>query len=230
MRNKIKEALQQGHKNLGLNDEVFERVASSVETFIKDESEISGFVNSENTLNLLKSYQSVNDRLRTLEAQSKQKPNKEAEPAVEQSESDNKPTPKQDNADLAKMIADAVAAAVKPISDDLSGFKAEQQTKSAVKDAKAKFKGNEYVKRYSEEATDAWERASELYEATGKSWTAEQLNEKAMSYFTKMVGRKGVDTTKPFEGSGGGEAEVDFADQVKKLQEAGLLPKESSNK
>ena len=77
MKQKIKEALKQkygtrankelGQLQLGIGDEVFERVAASVETLITDESAIEGFVNSENTLNLLKSYQSVNDRLRAAE-------------------------------------------------------------------------------------------------------------------------------------------------------------------
>ena len=40
MKTKIKAALQQSYKNLGLSDEVFERVAVAGETFIKDEASI----------------------------------------------------------------------------------------------------------------------------------------------------------------------------------------------
>ena len=59
MKQKIKEALKQqygtrankelGQLQLGLSDEVFERVAASVETFITDESAIEGWVKSEAT-------------------------------------------------------------------------------------------------------------------------------------------------------------------------------------
>ena len=56
--------------------------------------------------------------------------------------------------------------------------------------------------------------------------TAEELKEKAMGYFNKDVARKGVDTTKPFEGEGNDEKEPDFSAQKKYLQEQGLIPKE----
>lgn len=59
MKQKIKEALKQQYGTrankelvqlqLGLSDEVFERVAASVETFITDESAIEGWVKSEAT-------------------------------------------------------------------------------------------------------------------------------------------------------------------------------------
>lgn len=56
MKNKIKEALQQKYKNLGLNEEVFERVAASVETFITEET-LGNFVDRASTLDLLKNYE-----------------------------------------------------------------------------------------------------------------------------------------------------------------------------
>lgn len=89
MKQKIKEALKQGHKKLGLSDEVFERVAASVETFITDESQIDAFVNSEGTLNLLKSYQSINDKVRDLERFTP-KPNNT--PKADTSDNGNQPT------------------------------------------------------------------------------------------------------------------------------------------
>ena len=117
MKQKIKEALKQkygtrankelGQLQLGIGDEVFERVAASVETLITDESAIESFVNSENTLNLLKSYQSVNDRLRAAEAKN--------EPAPKPPDNGNnnpepKPEPKADAPDIADIVAKAVAA------------------------------------------------------------------------------------------------------------------------
>ena len=122
MKQKIKEALKQqygtrankelGQLQLGISDEVFERVAASVETFITDESAIDGFVKSEATLNLLKSYQSVNDRLRTLEGK-----NEPPKPSDNGNQPEPNPNPAPSAADMAKTIADAVAAAIKPLSD-----------------------------------------------------------------------------------------------------------------
>lgn len=213
MRNKIKEALKQGHKKLGVSDEVFERVAASVETFITDESQIEGFVTSDATLNLLKSYQSMADKLRDHERRVKAQGDNAGEKAVQTPATDTTQQPTETQTqDIGKIVAEAVATAIKPISDELTQFKGEQAVKAAMASAEATFKGNAYVKKYGDEADYAWERATELYEATGKKWSSEQLNEKAMGYFTKAVSRKGVDTSKPFKGDGGAsETEADFS-------------------
>ena len=229
MKQKIKEALKTRAKNLGLDDSAFDGVAAFGETIVKEEADIEGFVNSEATMNLLKTYQSVADKAR---AAAKAKNDPEPKPSNNGNQPNPNPEPKpQDNpADMAKIIADAVAAAIKPISDELAGFKAEQSAKTALSTAEATFKGNDYVKKYADEATDAWERATEMYEATGKSWTAEQLQEKAMDYFNKAVAKKGVDTSKPFESDGGGgETKADFSGLAKRLKEKGLLPNENQN-
>ena len=62
MKTKIKAALQQSYKNLGLSDEVFERVAVAGETFIKDEASIQSYVDSMGAT--LKSIQSEADKVR----------------------------------------------------------------------------------------------------------------------------------------------------------------------
>lgn len=210
MKQKIKEALRQEYKSrLELDDDRLDGVAAFASTFVTDEAKIEEFVKNEATLAMLKSYQSVVDKDRA-------KRNAKQEPTPQPSEPANNPEPKPEPTpqpqDVAKIIADAVAAAIKPISDELADFKAEQGAKAALANAEATFKANDYVKKYGDEATDAWERTTEMYEATGKSWTAEQLQEKAMGYFNKAVGRKGVDTSKPFESGGGsGNAEPDFS-------------------
>ena len=70
MKKKIMDALQQKYKNLGLENEVFERVASSVETFITDET-LDAFV--ANAEGMLKSYQSMGDKHRAALADAKKK-------------------------------------------------------------------------------------------------------------------------------------------------------------
>lgn len=229
MKQKIKAALQQGHKNLGLNEEVYDKVAEAILPFIKDEAEIEGFVNSDATKGLLTSYQSAADKVRTelnakikglegekAELEAKLKNGNQPEPTPQP---EPKPTDQQPQ-DMAKIIADAVASAIKPISDELAVFKASEASKSVLTSAEATFKSNDYVKKYGDEATDAWDRAMEMYEATGKKWTAEELGEKAMGYFNTLVKRKGVDTTKPFEGDGGGEDHTaKFEAMAKRQQE-----------
>ena len=232
MKQKIKEALKQqygtrankelGQLQLGLSDEVFERVAASVETFITDESAIDGFVKSESTLNLLKSYQSVADKARA-EAKAGNEPPKPSDNGNQPPKTD--PEPQGEMAQLIKLMQEQNEQMRKQneaLTARFDAFEAERNAKSAFSTAEATFKGNDYVKKYADEATDAWERATEMYDATGKSGTAEQLQEKAMGYFNKAVARKGVDTSKPFESDGGGgETDADFSSFERAAQKLG---------
>lgn len=232
MRNKIKEALKQkygtrankelGQLQLGISDEVFERVAASVETFITDESGIDTFVKNESTLNLLKSYQSMSDKIRTLE---KQTPT--SSPQVEDPKPTTSPQPQPE--DMANIIANAVSAAIKPISDELTKFKNEQTAKASKEAAKAQFFGNDYVKKYGDEGSDAWSVTMDIYKYNPE-WTSEQIHQEAMNRFNKAVSRKGVDTSKPFSGEGGSlKADKDFSEMAKRLAEKGFLPKEKTD-
>ncbi len=231
MKQKLLNALKEGYKQLGLSESAFERVATFGETFITSDEQIATFVKGAEPM--LKAEQSAADKVRTeLNAKIKglEGEKAELEAKLNGNQPDPNPNPEPpkpaDNAaDMAKIIADAVAAAIKPLSDELTQFKGEQAAKSAFASAEATFKGNDYVKKYADEATDAWERATEMYEATGKSWTAEQLQEKAMGYFNKAVAKKGVDTTRPFESDGGGgkETELDMTEVMKIYQKSGRV-------
>ena len=223
MKTKIFDALKQGYKKLGLAEEAFERVATLGETFITSEEQISDFV--KNCEPLLKAEQSAADRVRTelnskikelegekssLEAKLK---NVKVEEVVEE--------PKGEN--ISEVISKAIAEAIKPISDELSAFKLSQSQKSAV-DALDNLKSTwDYAKGYPTESEDAYERVMELYEVSGKKWTAEELTSKFKEKFNKAVAKKGVDTSKPFEGSGGGEDIPDFSKELELLKNDGVL-------
>lgn len=226
MKQKIKEALQQRHKNLGLSDEVFERVAASVETFITDESAIDGFVQSENTLNLLKSYQSVNDKLRAFENKQKNEPAPTpSEPGNPTPEPKPEPSPQNNPADMAKIIAEAVANAIKPISDELAGFKAEKAVNDTIASVNTRIDAWGYGKEFPKEMEKARKNAMELYEAYGKKWTADELEAKIKEKFNQEVYDKGIDTTKPYDsdGASGGEAELDMTEVMKIYQKSGRV-------
>lgn len=229
MKQKIKEALKQkygtrankelGQLQLGIGDEVFERVAASVETLITDESAIEGFVNSENTLNLLKSYQSVNDRLRAAEAKN--------EPAPKPSDNGNnnpepKPEPKPNTPDIADIVAKAVAAAINPLQEKLNAFETANAQKSAVAALDELRSTWDYAKGYPTECEDAYERVMELYEVSGKKWTADELTGKFKEKFNKAVSKKGVDTTKPFQSDGGAGTKPDFSADVELMKSEGV--------
>ena len=215
MKQKILEALKQGYKNLGMSEEAFERVAAFGETFITSEEQIATFVSGAGAI--LKAEQSAADKVRTKAAEEK----KSLEAKIAELEAklkengETQPTEtKKDESELSQLIKlmqeqnEQMRKQNEALTARFDAFEADRNAKTAFTTAEATFKGNDYVKKYADEATDAWERATEMYEATGKKWTAEELLEKANGYFNKAVSRKGVDTSKPLDSDGGGGDET----------------------
>lgn len=227
MKQKIKEALQQEYKNLGLNDEAFEGVAAFGETLGINEETLANFVKG--AKDLLKREQSNADKVRNANATTAKQVEEltaklaEAEAKLnkitegEGSKGEQPPQP-----DLAKLIAEAVTAAVQPLQSELANIKHTRSAEDAFNLAKTNFFGNDYAKKYTDERDQAWERAVEINDLTGKNMTAEELQAKAMGYFNNLVSKKGVDTTKPFKSEGNAET-LDFAEDKAILVEEGLL-------
>lgn len=224
MKKKIFDALKQGYKKLGLAEEAFERVATLGETFITSEEQISDFV--KNCEPLLKAEQSAADRVRT-ELNSKIKELEGEKSSLEAKLKDVKVEEVVEDVkheeDITDVISKAIAEAIKPISDELSAFKLSQSQKSAV-DALDSLKSSwDYAKGYPDESEDAYERVMELYEVSGKKWTAEELTTKFKEKFNKAVAKKGVDTSKPFESSEDGKDIPDFSKELELLKNDGVL-------
>lgn len=213
MKEKIKAALQQEYPQLGLDEETFEGVAAAAETLIKEEADIPNFVKGAEKM--LKRYQSIADKSRG-EAAAAKKELEELRAKLEKPEPEPKPEPNPEpkpehepKPDFAKLIADAVSAAVKPFKDELDAMKASDLKKSAVKDGKDLFFANKLASSYKDEAEDCWDRALEYNELSGSKMTAQELSEKAKGYFDKMVSRKGVDIKKAYESAGDPKPQYD---------------------
>lgn len=221
MKQKIKEALQQEYKNLGLNDEAFERVAAFGETLGINEETLANFVKGAN--DTLKKMQSDADKVRNANATTAKQVEElraklaeaEAKLATEKPKEDTTP-------DIAKLIAEAVTAAVQPLQSELASIKHTRSAEDAFNLAKTNFFGNDYAKKYTEERDQAWERAVEINDLTGKKMTAEELQTKAMGYFNNLVSKRGVDISKPFESEGNAKT-LDFAEDKAILVKEGLL-------
>lgn len=226
MKTKLLNALKQGYKKLGLADSAFERVATFGETFITSDEQIQNFVTMAEPL--LKAEQSAADRVRTelnsrikelegekesLEAKLKDVKVEGVEEVVEEKKGE----------DISEVIAKAISEAIKPISDELSAFKLSQSQKSAVEALDSLKATWDYAKGYPSESEDAYERVMELYEVSGKKWTAEELTSKFKEKFNKAVAKKGVDTSKPFESSEDGEDIPDFSKELELLKNDGVL-------
>lgn len=225
MKQKIKEAITQGYKNLGVPESVVDGLTALGVTVVKDDSEIEGFVQSEAVKGVMKSWQSEADKIRTKASDGKKAEYeaKIAELEAKLTGSDPtphpKPEPAPDIADIADIVAKAVAAAINPMQEKLTAFETAQTQKSAVAaldELKATW---DYAKGYPAECADAYERVMELYEVGGRKWTADELKAKFTEKFNKAVSRKGVDTSKPFPSDGGGSSEAErnraFADEIR---------------
>lgn len=224
MKKTIKEALQQAYKNLGLNEEAFDGVAAFGETIGINEETLANFVKGAESL--LKREQSNADKVRNANAESKKQVEElKAKLAEAEAKMNGNKVQKEETPDFAKLISDAVTAAVQPLQEKLAAFEGAKSAEDAFNTAKSAFYGNDYAKKYTDERDYAWERAVEINEATGKKMTAEELKEKAMGYFNKAVAKKGVDTTKPFESEGDGNNALDFSEDVAILEKEGLLAK-----
>ena len=239
MKKKIQEALELAYKDkLGLTDKkVYARVASLGETYVAKDEDIAAFV--EKAEDILKGFQGVDDQGRTLqEANAKiselQKQLEDAKSVQGTDKSGNgQETSAEEKSELtretiAEMLAEAVKVAVKPLSDSLEAMKSQNSAEKALADAKAKFFDGDYAKKYTDEATDAWERTIELNVATGSKMTSEELTSKATTYFNKYVSRKGIDISKPLDSDADIEKAPDFKDDLDILSKEGLLPKEET--
>ena len=222
MKQKIKEALQQEYKNLGLNDEAFEGVAAFGETLNINEETLANFVKG--AKDLLKREQSNADKLRNANATTaRQVEELKAKLAEAEAKLQQEPKKKEDESiDYKALIKEAMAEATQSFKKEIDDIKATKAAEDAFSLAKQNFFANDYAKKYVTERDDAWERAVEVNNLTGKKMTAEELQTKAMGYFNTLVSRKGVDTTKPFKNEGG-ESEPNFEGHKAILEKAGLI-------
>ena len=218
MKQKLLAALEQRYGGaLGSKNEIYEKVVSAYGNLITSEEQIPDIVAGVEPL--LKNFQSVTDKLRAFEKKNEQTP-PPSDNGNQPNPNPEPPKPADNPADMAKIIADAVAAAIKPISDELAGFKAEKAVNDTIATVNSRIDAWGYGKGYPKEMEKARKNAMELYEAYGKKWTPDELEAKIKEKFNMEVHDKGLDTSKPFESDGGGDNHsAKFADMAKRQEE-----------
>ena len=232
MKQKIKEALKTRAKNLGLDESAFDGVAAFGETIVKEDAEIEGFVNSEATINLLKTYQSVADKARAAAI---------AKNEATSSPSDNgnnppEPNPNGGESEISKLVKlmqeqneqmrkqnEALTARL----DAIDATRAKETAVAALDKLCAEW---DYAQGFPKERDEAKRIALKVYKAGGEQMTGEQLIAAFREEFDPAVKSKGVtDFSKPFESDGGaGEGSTDFSDWDKAMQDMGWdVPKDN---
>ncbi|WP_106832257.1 hypothetical protein [Parabacteroides pacaensis] len=144
MKEKILVALKTKYKTFGFSDKAFDGVADYLSKTVTEESQIETAISG--VEGLLKSFQGEVDFVRNEKSGlQKQLDELKAKGGNPEEKAEEKP-------DMAKIIADAVSAAVKPLSDKLTQFETEkaQATRQEQILAKAKEYGipESQAKRY----------------------------------------------------------------------------------
>ena len=236
MKKKIEDALRTEYANLGLGDKTIGRLAEYVQGKVEKEEDIAAAVKGDDVKLIAKSIQGEIDGIQKAKKKAEddladykaKHPDKKDDVNDDDDDDDEPEDPKK--IDWKATLAAAVSEAMKPLQDKIDALENVNSTKAALTGAKETFFGGDYAKKYKDEADDAWERAVEVNELTGNKMTAEQLAEKATTYFNKLVSKKGVDTSKPFVADphdGDDEGTTDWSAEKKRLQDAGRLPKDT---
>ena len=224
MKQKIKEALQQEYKNLGLNDEAFEGVAAFGETLGINEETLANFVKG--AKDLLKREQSNADKVRNANAttakQVEELTAKLAEAEAKLKANEVHPKEEKPEIDIAKLLDEKLNAVVNPLLEKINTFEATKTAEDALNQAKTKFFSNKWTEKYDKERDLAWKYATKDFERSGKKMTADELFSEVNDYFNDLVSNKGGDISKPFESEGNAKT-LDFAEDKAILVKEGLL-------
>lgn len=226
MKQKLLNALKEGYKNLGLAESAFERVAAFGETFITSDEQIESFVKAAEAM--LKAEQSAADKVRTeLNAKIKGLEGEKADLEAKlngNNPPEPNPEPKpQDTPDIATIVAQAVEAAINPLKEELTAFKATRAKETAVA-ALDKFCADwDYAGGFPKERDEAKRIALKIYKAGGEQMNGEQLIAAFREEFDPAVKSKGVtDFSKPFKSDGGAEIKPDFSADVELMKSEGV--------
>ena len=228
LKEQILEALKTKYKAYGLSNDALDRIASLREKTVEKAEDIEGAVADATTLDLIaKEIQRQRDQAiqKNSESQRAFEAYKAAHPEPDAGGAGDKD--KDNGQDIASIVKAAVADAVAPLNEKITALETSKSAEAALNTAHSSFFNGDYAKKYKDQATDAWERAVELNEATGNKMTAEELAAKASGYFNKAVSRLGVDTSKPFQADppkNDEEGTIDWSAEVARKKAQGLIP------
>lgn len=230
LKEQILEALKTKYKAYGLSNDALDRIASLREKTVEKAEDIEGAVMDATTLDLIaKEIQRQRDQAiqKNSESQRAFEAYKAAHPEPDKGGAGDDDKNKATSQDIASIVKAAVADAVAPLNEKITALETLKSAEAALSTAHSSFFNGDYAKKYKDQATDAWERAVELNEATGNKMTAEELAAKASGYFNKAVSRLGVDTSKPFQADppkNDEEGTIDWSAEVARKKAQGLIP------
>ena len=229
MKQKIKEAITQGYKNLGVPESVVDGLTALGVTVVKDESEIDAFVQGEAVKGVMRSWQSEADKVRTKASESKKTEYEAKIAELEAKLNGNNPPETKPEDDKVPAWAQqlleqnkALAEQNRSFAEKLNAFET-TRTKEAAVAALDKFCAEwDYAGGFPKERDEAKRIALKLYKAGGEQMDGEHLIAAFREEFDPAVQKKGVtDFSKPFQSDGGAgdNAQARFEAMAKRQQE-----------
>lgn len=221
--NALKTAYGKGSK-YGVSDEAISGVAALGATANLSAEQIAAFVAAAEPT--FRKEQSEADKVRSSYA-AKLKELEAAKAELEAKLNGNQPNPepKPQGIDVDALVERLNAAweqKLQPLQEKLTAFESAKTAELAVKQAQEKFGADEWVNGYPELKESAWAQAMRIYERTGKSMTADELQTEAMEIFKPLAKAKGLDISQPFKSDGGAAEKPDFSKELEVLKAEGI--------
>ena len=194
MKQKIKEALQQSYKNLGLGETAFDGVAALGETIGITDENLALFVQGAEAS--LKAFQSEGDRIRSNIKPTNPKPIEVKETEVE------KGLTFEQMKELMREERETNMAALKVLTDRLDKVEGEDAVNKILSSVQADIFATTEAGNYKSYMDKAWRDAKELYEVGGKKLNSEELKALTIRKFNERCSENGIeDPAKPIDGN-----------------------------
>lgn len=217
MKTKILEALETKYKTLGLSKSALDTVAELLSESIKQESEIESAISSPKCENLLKAFQSNDDKVRTenrklkeeLEALKKQpvKPDEKSNPSD----------------DVSKQLAE-LKKQQEELSARIAADDKQKKDDGIIKTANELLKSDKYKC-----TNDTVRNIVMRSYSVGKDDTAETIADRAKREYDSTYKELYGEGVPPIMGGGVTPPKFDGKSEVERLRAEGKIPKETNN-
>lgn len=220
---KLQAALEQKYGGiLGSKNKIYEEVAAAYGNLITSEEQIPAIVAGVEPM--LKSYQSAQDKIRSLESKPKEEPT--PQPSDPANNPEPNPEPKPQGLDVDALVERLNAAweqKLQPLQEKLTAFETTRAKETAVA-ALDKFCADwDYAGGFPKERDEAKRIALKIYKAGGEQMNGEQLIAAFREEFDPAVKSKGVtDFSQPFQSDGGAGDKPDFSADVELMKSEGV--------
>lgn len=217
MKTKILEALETKYKTLGLSKSALDTVAELLSESIKQESEIETSISSPKCENLLKAFQSNDDKVRTENRKLKD----ELEALKKQPIKPDEKTNLSD--DVSKQLAE-LKKQQEELSARIAADDKHRKDEGIIKAANELLKGDKYKC-----TNDTVRNIVMRSYSVGKDDTAETIADRAKKEYDSTYKELYGDGVPPTKGGGATPSQFDGKSEVERLRSEGKIPKEKTN-